>query len=137
CPRFSENLADALKEKTVTRHRVIHSWSGQHALAENSERRSCDPCSNPLHTTLAKRDPHYIRSGSCRRVQPGRAEDAQACDINRKIKSHNASDADQQTARQVATRVPHFSSNKSGSLPSTISEGNGDHCGTDAFKKAE
>jgi hypothetical protein len=50
-----------------------------------------------LRAALAKRDPHHIRSGSCCRIQPGRAEHAQTREIYSKIQSHNAAYADQQS----------------------------------------
>src|SRR5439155_19948778 len=62
--RFFKQFADALKEKPVAGHRVVHARSCYHALAEESERGNCDRERNPARALLTTRDSHHIRSRS-------------------------------------------------------------------------
>src|SRR6266496_1290219 len=50
--RLSEQFADACKEKSVARHRIIHARSCEHALAKETERGNCDCDRNPLRAAL-------------------------------------------------------------------------------------
>src|SRR4029453_6385453 len=85
--RPSREFADALKEKPVAGHRVVHAGSRQHALAEESEGRNCDASGNPLRAPVAQRDPHHIGSWSRCCIETDWAEPAQTCKIDCKIKS--------------------------------------------------
>src|SRR6266576_162177 len=96
--RSSRQFTDALKEKPVAGHRVVHARSGQHALAEESECRDCDSDGNPFCPAFPQCDPHHIRSRNRCCVEAGRTEDTQTCEIDCKVEPDNSGHAQQQPA---------------------------------------
>src|SRR5574338_1244302 len=71
---FSKQFAHALEEKPVSRHRIVHARSSEHALAKETKRRNRDCRRDPPCAAFAERDADKIRCRRCRRIESSRSE---------------------------------------------------------------
>ena len=69
--------------------------------------------------------------------ETGRAEHAKADDVHGKVKKDHTGHTDEQTAREISSRITHLACNEARRLPSPVCEKNGNQRGAERLKKVE
>src|SRR5205085_4894007 len=116
------------EEQAILGHCEVDTRRGQHTLTKKTGSRNRDTTGDSSRAKVSECAAHHVRCGRRRSSETGTSEHADVDDIRSQVKQHDTSDTEEQSARQILSRLFYLTGDKCRCLPTAVREDDWHKC---------